>query len=364
MSLPRRRFPALLLVATALMAGGPGALAQSPDASLPRSNVSDLVTFVPPSAETVGFTDWGRIKASQGAQDVTGSSPIEDKFAVGLSTAQDEAAASGFGFAHLRDHFDTWAFDGLDLAWEATIQGSGPPMFVLRFRDGFDLAPVAALFDERGFTTAQIPGGVLRTHELSLTDDWLRATEFAILNTAFLDDGRTLVLSGDAAQVQDLAANHGQFPVVAGLDATGAALDGASAALFLLGVGTCVTDAFRAIGAGTALASSLPSPATAGLHPYAALGIGYGRPDWSPMGRISFGYVDPATASADLTRRLDLATTGLSQRVRRPYPDVLFRVVDSRVDGANLTFDVAPKDDLPRLLFDMAYSRDMLFAGC
>ncbi|MCY7418941.1 MAG: hypothetical protein LH650_10680, partial [Chloroflexi bacterium] len=239
MSVSRRRIPAVLLVATALITGGSATGAQSPDASLPRSNMSELVTFVPPAAETVGFTDWGRIKTSHGAQDVTGASPFEDKVAVGMSTTQDEAAASGFGFAHLRDHYDTWAFDAMDLDWEATIQGDSSPMFVLQFRDGFDLAPVAALFDDRGFTTTQIRGGLLRTHAMSL-DDWLRATEFAILNTAFLDDGRTLVLSGDEAQVRDLAANHGGYPAVPALDATAAVLDGASAAILLPGLGTCV----------------------------------------------------------------------------------------------------------------------------
>ena len=77
-------------------------------------------------------------------QDVTGASPMDDKLQVVMSTSKDEALASGFGIAHLRDHYDTWAFDALDLDWEATIQGDGAPLFVLRFRDGFDLTPVAA----------------------------------------------------------------------------------------------------------------------------------------------------------------------------------------------------------------------------
>jgi hypothetical protein len=100
------------------------------------------------------------------------------------------------------------------------------------------------------------------------------------------------------------------------------------------------------------------------LHPYAALGIGYGRPGWSPIGRISFGYLDPATATADLPGRLALATTGISQRVRQSYADALFQVARSHVDGANLTLEVAPVKDLPRRLFDMAFARDMTFAGC
>jgi len=64
---------------------GSGVSAASPT-PVPAGNVSELVTFVPPSATSVGFTDWGRIRASQGAEDVTGASPMEDKLPVAQST--------------------------------------------------------------------------------------------------------------------------------------------------------------------------------------------------------------------------------------------------------------------------------------
>lgn len=358
----------MLAAVTAMSIFGSATYAQSPAVSPSgtayRSNVSELVTFVPPSATSVGFTDWGRIKASQGGQDVTGASPIADKLQVALSTGTDEAQASAFGTAHLRDQYDSWAFDTFDLDWEATIQGDGPPLFVLRFRDGFDLAPVAALFDDRAFTTTAVPGATVRSHEMTLHEDWLRATEFAILNTAFLNDGRTLVLSLDQDAVLDVAAHHGSYPASPALDATAAALDGASAALLLPGLATCLGFAPLPMDVSDPSASPDLSFPTSGLHPYAALGIGYGRPDWSPIGRISFGYLDPATAAADMPGRLELARTGVSQRVGRPYADTLFQVAGSHMDGASLTLDVSPLKDRPRLLFDMVFSRDMTFAGC
>ena len=355
----------LILVSMGLMVMlGSSVSAASPVPALPHSNIAELITFVPPTADSVGFTDWGRIKASQGAQDVTGASPMDDKLRVVLSTGRDEALASGFGLAHLREHFGTWAFDALDLDWEAAIQGDGPPLFVLRLRDGFDLAPVAALFDSRGFTTAEVPGGTLRTHEMTLGDDWLRASEFGILNTVFLDDGRTLLLSGDQDLVREIAANHGAFPAITALDSTASVLDGASAALLLPGVATCLGFAALPMDAADLLASPDLSFPTSGLHPYAVLGIGYGRPDWDPVGRIAFGYVDPKDADADLAPRQTLADTGISQRVGQPYADAVFGVVDGRVDGAALILDVAPVEDAPRRLFDMVWVRDMIFAGC
>ncbi len=347
-----------------VVGAGPAALAQSPGPSGPPGNVSELITFMPPTAESVGFTDWGRIRASQGAEDVTGASPMDDKVRVAMSTNKDEAGGSGFGIAHLRNQYDTWGWDSLDLDWEATVQGDGPPLFVLRFRDGADLAPIAARFDERGFSTTAVPGATIRSHEMVLNEDWLTAGEFAVLNTAFLDDGRTLVLSLDLEQVQDVATNHGGYPSLHELDATAAALDGASAAFLSTGLGTCLGFTPPPIDIGDPLASPDMSLPTAGLHPYAVMGVGYGRPDWDPVGRIVFGYQDATAAQADLAGRVELARTGVSQLTGQPYADSLFRVEESQVDGANLTLEVSPVDDRPRRLFDMVYSRDMTFAGC
>lgn len=295
---------------------------------------------------------------------MTGASPIDDKLAVVMSTNADESAASGYGVARLRDHFDMWGWDTLDLDWEATIGAAGPPLSVLRFRDGFDLAPVAALFDERGFTSESVPGSVIRSHEMDVASDWLRTTEFGILNTAFLDDGRTLVLSSELDQVRDVATNHGSFPTLPGLDATAAKLAGASAGLLLPDYGACIGFTPLPVGIGDPFASPDLSFPTQGLHPYAALGVGYARPDWDPTGRIVFSYLDGATAAADLAGRRKLAETGLSQRVGQPIADALFTVTDAHVDGTTLTLDVAPVEDRPRRLLDMVFARDMVFAGC
>ena len=359
-----------MAASASVLIGGAAGLAQSPapsvgsDPALPRSNVSELITFVPPTATSVAFTDWGRIKASTGAEDVTGASPIDDKTRVLMSTNMNETAASGFGVARFLNQRDTWGWDTLDLDWEATMGVDGPPVFVLRFRDGFDLAPVAARFDEREFTNETVPGGVIRSHEMDISNDWMTSSEFGILNTAFLDDGRTLVLSSGLDGVRDVATNHGSFTSLPGLDATAAALDGASAAVLLPDPGACVGFAPLPVDPGDPLASPDLSMPTAGLHPYAAMGVGYARPDWDPIGRIVFSYLDDETAAADLAGRRTLAETGDSQIVKGPIADAMFTVADAHVDGADLELDVSPVDGRPRRLMNMIYARDMVFAGC
>lgn len=368
----RARWTAILPVAVSLLlpvgaaadAASPAASSPSSPATGPRSNVRELVTFIPPSAATVGFTDWGRIRDSQGASGVTGDSPMADKLRVAMSTSRDEAIGSGFGLAHLQTLHDLWGFDSMDLDWEATIQGTGSaPVFLLRFRDGFDLGTVSTRFDARSFTTEPVAGGTIRTHAMELAD-WLTGAEFAVLNTGFLDDGRTLVLSRDEAQVLDILANHGSYPDSPPTDATAATLDGASAVVLLQGLGTCVAFTPLPIEPGAPLPSTLPTSVPAGLHPYAVLGIGYDRRDWHPEGRLSFGYLDAATAVADQEPRTAAARDGLSIRVRAPYADSVFQVQDSRVDGASLVLDAMPDHGLPARLFQMVWARDMTFAGC
>ena len=180
MNAAARRVPLLMLAASlAILAVAPASVAQSPAALArlrhPRATSASSSRSCRRPRTSVGFTDWGRIKASVRAPRTSpGASPIDDKVAVGMSTAKGEALASGFGLAHLRDHYATWAFDAMDLDWEATIQGDGPPLFVLRFRDGFDLAPVAALFDAaRLLDDRRCPAATIRSHEMVLHEDWL-----------------------------------------------------------------------------------------------------------------------------------------------------------------------------------------------
>jgi hypothetical protein len=297
---------------------------------------------------------------------VTSQSPIEERTEVGLATTRVEAAASSFSLRYLLTHAVLWGFDTMDFEWEAVVQ-SGPgglPVFILRFREGFDLAAVAARFDEREFTSEPIDGGVLRSHDLDLTEDWVRGSELAIRNTAFLDDGRTLVSSGDADAVRDVvaaAADPGArtLPALAVLES----LTGASAAIVFVGDDTCdlYVPTFGSDEQETAARQEL---AEAGpLSRYGAMGVGYLR-DWEPVGRVVFGYADAATAAADLRGRRMLAEEGTSRRAAQPYAEAVFTLADAHVDEALLSLEVRPVDDMPRRLVEMVLTRDMLFAAC
>jgi hypothetical protein len=342
-------------------------VAQSPSvSSVPGlGHLAEALGFVPPSGTSLAFTDWGRIRASQGAQGLTGASSLDDKLGFLMSTNRDEAAASGFGLSKLRRHRDVWGFDSLDLEWEATYSLDGPPLFVLRFRDGFDLAPVAARFDEYGFSTDTVDGAVIRSHEMDVRADWFNTSEFGIFNTAFLDDGRTLVLSSGLDGVTGaIAAGQQGRLLPKGVTSVLDALDGASSAWLSIDPGTCQAFTPPPIGLGDPTGSIQPLPSGESLHPYTALGVAYARPGWDPVGRIALGFPDAAWAEADADARAEEARTGTSIRTRAPYSEAVFTLEDLEVDDGALVLDVAPNANLPRRLFDMVMARDMTFAGC
>lgn len=350
-------------------------MAASSAAPPPTTHLADAAAFMPPGAQQLFFTNWSAIKRAIGAEDVTSKSPLEERIAVSLATIKPEAAPSGFGSRHLRTHADLWGFDTMDLEWEATVQEPrGSPTRVLRFREGFDLAPVAARFDERDFSTEHLEGGaVLRSHEMDLSQDWITGSELAILNTAFLDDGRTLVASSDpeavravVAEVIDQGAKTLPVLAVIGL------LEGASAAIVLSGDDTCDHFAPFALEPDSLERAQQELAAAGPLSRYSALGVGYST-GWHPDGRILFAYADPEAAAADLSGRANLAKEGTSVRFGRPYAETAFTLEAAELQAADdtggrggsaLTLRVAPTNEMPRRLFDMVIGRDMLFAAC
>lgn len=352
-----------LLITFGLMLAFPGAAsAQSPSAGPASDALHEAVAFLPPDASDLGFTDWSRIRASLGAHDVTGASPLEDKVAVLMTTTQHETTASAFGAAYVRNHHGAWGWDSLDVDWEATISMDGPPLFVVRLREGTDVDAIAARYDAFGFATEETPWGTIRSHKLDPTADWIGSGELAVVNTAFLDDGRTLVFSSGADTLRAALGRSARTPLPGQTDVVDA-LSGASAAWLTLAPG-CTTYTPLPFDPFDPNASIGPLPTGAPLHPWTALGVGYARPDWDPVGRIAMGFLSPEHARADEATRSEEARTGTSQRVREPYADALFTLEGSHVTDAALVLDVAPLDDRPSRLMGMVFARDMTFAGC
>jgi hypothetical protein len=363
------------LVALALRGGS--AIGQAPSAS-PASatalggagagNVKAALDYAPPSAESLGFTDWAAIRQGLGADDITGDSPIDDKLRVLYEVGRTQGAGAGFAISRYRDHRDSWGWDSLDLDWEAEIGSFGnPPVFVLRFRDGFDLAGVESRFLERGFSSEEIEGATLYSHEIELSQDWFLTTELAIANTAFLADGRTLVLSPRPGAVREVLVQLGNPAARPASDlAVAGALSGASGAYLLMGPDVCTRfNPERQRGATQEQIERLIQEIEGAgpLHTYASLGVGTGE-QWPSTGRIAFGYLDPATAEQDLAPRRTVAETAMSLQEREPYSEAVFTVADATADEGMLLLAVDPVDDLAQRLIRMIQNRDMLFAGC
>lgn len=339
----------------------------APDPPPTDDHLTEAMAFAPTNVQMLLFTDWTAIKSSLGMDDVTNGSPMEDRMAVVGSINMTEAAAAGFAVDRFIGHADAWGWDSTDLDWEAEILAEQGRTHVLRFRDGFDLDPVLERFNEREFSTEEVPGGTLRSHELSVEEDWLRATDFAITNSVVLDDGRTLLASIEQgpllATLEELADQGAKTPELLGaVDA----LSGASAAIISTGSGTCQGFG-RPVSAGSdagsveAIRDELA--AAAPLSPYGALGVGYSR-EWEPIGRITFAYGDAQRAAADLPGRRTLAETGISLRTGQPYSESLFVVTDAAATDGTMTLEVEPASDMPRRLIEMVFGRDMLFAAC
>jgi len=394
----RCRYPAILVLALVLL----GCTPATPDASTDTSEVPasqpasasataessatpaeaaepilQALEYLPIGARVFEFTDWVSVKASLGVPELTSAAPDDERETFARSLSAVGASDTPFTFIDQRGFvfktlLTTWGFDNLDLDWEASIHDSSGIAYALRLRDGFDLAPVLARLDERGFATSVIEGVTVRTHEMA-NEDWVFAGDFAFLNVALMPDGRTLVVSRLPEALELVLARRGQLlgpdapPVV--LDAV-AALEHPSGAF--LGF---VLDALCDPAGPNAQPIVQELLADVGpLHAYTLVAVGY-RADLDPAGRIVFGYVDPADATADVDGRRRLATEGLSLQFGEPIRNRLFSVVDAIVEEGSLILRVGPPviespqpgvapPTVPSFLLRMTSRYDMIFAAC
>jgi hypothetical protein len=374
----------LLSLALTLIAGlagcGKGEDEQASDANLNRA-----LAMTPADASALYFTDWALIKEYEGFPDLSSQNTMDERMSfmrafIGSVTQEispRQAVASGYGFNRFLNHAETWAWDNTDLVWEATLEiESAPPAYVLQFPADFDFGPLLSLFDERGFSQSAYQGATVYSHEMELAAEWLRSSEFGILNTAVLEEDHRLVLSSSLAGVQAiLDAQAGEAPSLADSASAQAVADRlgqVAAAIIDAGPESCLSfseNPLQALAGGEISEEQLAQlrelleqgPA---LHLYTALGVGYRYEGDELVGLIVMHYPNADDAQADLEPRRQIAEEGLSLAARQPYPEVLFTVQEATVEGSDLVWQVSPVDDIPRRLFDMVLRRDMLFAGC
>ncbi len=354
----------LLSLAAASVAVMP-AIAQRPAPDGPRP-LAEAVTFAPLGASTILFTDWAAAKAAHGHEDVTSATPLEERMDAMVDLGRTEAPFAGYAIDRFALHAEAWGWDTADLDWEASYVMDGPPVAVLRLRHDFDLAPVIARFDDRGFSTETYGDATIRSHGMDLSSDWIGTSDFGILNTAFVDDGRTLVLSSSLEAVRaTLDARHIAFVqappswVVAGV------LGSPLSAAIEVGTGACAAYDPRLQGAGDAGANADLLVEVGPLTPWQAMGIGTDRDETgAAIGRYVFDHLSESDALANLAGRARLADQGISLRTDAPYAGSVFRLASFTTEGRDIVLDVAPVDDASRRLQQAFLGRDMIFATC
>lgn len=355
------------LLATLAIAGPAAAQSPVPTAATggdPRA-LAEAVAFAPLGASAILFTDWAAMRAFHGLEGVTSASPLDVRMDAFMTLSTEEGPFAGFGIAHLARHAEAWGWDTADVDWEASYVVDGPPVAVVRLRDDIDLDPIVAHYDERGFSVESYGDATIRSHEMDLGADWITSSDFGVLNTAFLDDGRTLVLSSSVDGVKAaLDARHVQSFRAAPASLVADALGAPLSAAIDVGIGSCAAyDPRLAEGPDGPNAPVLDEAGI--LLDWEAMGVGTSRTaDGEPAGRFAFAYGDAKDAMADLAGRALVTQQGYSLRTQRPLAEVVLTLDTFDVDGNVLTLEVTPAEGGGRRLQQAFLARDLAFATC
>lgn len=346
------------------------------------SNLLLALNYAPIETDMLAFTDWTVLKAVAGVEELTSASPMDERlaFVTPLGVSQ-QALASAFAMNYYLRHAETWGWDITDLLWETSLTLDGPPLYVLRFRDDFDFASALALLDERGYTQLDHGGVTVYSHPLDLTLDWIRTTELAIFNIAYLPEEKIFVLSSGQQGVLDT------LDKIAAGETLALRPDVASVAAELGNVGSTIVAPF-----GCGVLNVLPNLAVSadirerlleniqqsgitGL--YTTFGIGYRVDEVDgeelPLGVLVMHYLSTEQAEADLEPRRNVAETAQSFSRAIAYSE-MFDLVDIAVvptqgelgelGAANMVMRLHANERSPQIFFSMLYQRDLLFATC
>lgn len=371
----KTRTAVLVILGFSLAIGLP-VLSEEEISSSPLHEVLALVP-APVTSPMILFTDWSLIKAYTGMEAVTSRSSEEERLALLQTTLKDQYDPSGYALTLPTKHEEQWGFDKTDFAWEANVISRVlPPMYVLKFRVGFDFEPLIALFRKREFEQTEVHGAKLFTHELDLSAEWVRVAELGIHNTALIPEEHLAILSSSPRAVEAmLQTRQGELASLLGNSAAVATvnrLGETAGAVLLLGVDTCLGFTQSPL---LDLIGQVPTEEiverlkevlaqTPQLFPYEALGVGYRTEADRPIGLIVFHYPVAEAAAADLPLRQALAESAFSHSREAPYSEVFFTLMEAVADGEDLVFTVLPVNDQPKRLFQMVLYRDMAFAGC
>ena len=348
----------------------------SPTAS--TEYLTQALHFAPTDTRALYFTNWALIKAYKGVSALNSQSPMDARMEFLLSLNQDQAAPVVYGSRAFLRFAEEWSWDSTDLLWEAMIDSEGSPVYILKLRDDFDLAPVLARFDERGFGQQMLDATTIYTHEIALAEDWFTIGELSIANTAVIAEAKILVLSSSLDGVQTVIERYQEKGSTLGDDqsvlATIAGLGEVAAAIVTPGSDTCRGLSFAAITQSLLQGEELSEEQIAELktqllgeavfHTYSGFALGYRYEEEQPVGLVVMHYANAADAQADLDARRQAAEQGMSQATEQPFSEGVFTVDGAEVIGSELILRLRPYEDRPARLFQLFFYRDMAFAGC
>ncbi len=366
----------------------PAPTAAPTSAAVPQAEQQPLIEqalgFVPAGyASSIYFTDWTLIKAYEGTSNLTSQSPWSERRELFLALRQYNLVAYAVGTT--QQHAPAWGWDFTDLEWEAMIsldeyllpgatRAGSKSAYVLKLRDGMDLAPIVAHFTEYGFTAQSYNGVDIYSNKPDRTAAWFNMANPAVLNTAILPDQNVLILSEHLPVVQTIVDTlSGKEPNLANANDLGptlAALDDPATAFIAGGIPCKDWNPLLWKGAINPLRDLSTEQKdelkqllgdSSSLHAYGSFGMGYRAENSVPTNTLVLQYSSSSDAEADLATRQRIITEGFGRTGDPYFMDVALSSA-TREDTALIFVLGSPggSDGMSGLFM----RNDMLFAAC
>ena len=316
---------------------------------------------IPADARRFAFTDWRRVRAYHSFQGDSQRTGRDQRAAYMLDVMKMSQAAAQMDSAHFLFQAQNWGWDSTDLLWEAQAHWLWltESVFLLRFRDDFDFAPLRALLAQRAFTPAGHRGQTIHATPLDHNPDWHFRSHLAHHAMAILPAEKLLIMAPTPEPIHRvLAVRDGAAAALLDQPAVAGVLHPLlpqAAVEMQLGPNVC-----RRFGRG--------QPA-AGLSPYTLLAAAYLFEGQQQRDLLLLHYENGRQAAADLDGRRAAFQDGVSPRREVAYGEE-FALEEAAVDGPLLRFHLAPTAALrratgrPQTLLGWVQDGDARFAAC
>ncbi len=336
---------------------GTSAASLAPGAGVADPALVAALSYLSDDAPQVAFTNWATVLAGQ----APGSASDLVKLLTSLNRTR--AIPAGLLLPRIALLRETWGFDVFDLAWEADF--SGKALYsVLQFGHTFDLAPIVALLDKRGYDRGDDVGGAaVYSHKLEMAQPWVASAPLHMLNVAVLAaDHRLVIASSPDGLALALAAGSAATPAPDSLATRGRAVAAALAspygALLTAEEGAC-----HGFSGGPAQPAASARADLSGVGTTLATAIGFSAAAGAPAVTLALLYPDAAAAAKDVAPRTAL-TGAASVRNGLPFAEVAMALANGRAAGPVVLFDGTPRDGRPQLAITAWLSRDLQIAAC